>query len=125
MRENAPQSPPPLAALQSAEGLTKSVTALAGMYLVYRLASAVSEYVRDTKADNDEAERRRDRARKNFVETQIEQDKKDTLAIKRQIRESFAERERAKVRFRPKSVRGHWEGNVFVPYAGQPPKGKK
>ena len=67
------------------------------------------------------------KAFRDMQETLREQDEKDTADIRRQISDDWVERERSKVKLRPKSVRGHWEGNIFIPdekiaQPGQPGK---
>jgi hypothetical protein len=112
--------PSVISTLQSADGIAKSVKSLATLYLLYRAATTISGFLRKRDEASDRAERNEDQARRDLIETKQLQDKKDTAAIHQQVREAFTNRERAKVRFRPKSVRGHWEGNVFIPAADKP-----
>ena len=127
----APEAAPPkstatsgLEALGSVEGITKSAAQLFGLWLLYKAVPPIVGYFRDLKEDRDHTEAENDRARRDLVETKQREDKKDTAAIHKQIREEWADRERRKLPPRPKSVRGRWEGNVFIPSVDQP-KGKK
>ena len=111
--------------LQSVEGILQTATRLSLLYIVYKAATSLSAFWRDQQEESARIERNRARARKNLVDTQHRQDEQDTTEIHQGIRNSFLNRERNKVRFRPQSVRGHWEGNVFIPQEAQPTQGRK
>jgi hypothetical protein len=108
--------------LSSVEGITKSAVPLLGMWLLYKAVPPIVDFFRGIKEDRDHAEQEADQARRDLVETKLREDKKDTAAIQKQIRDEWADRERRKLPPSPRAVRGRWEGNVFVPSVEQPRK---
>ena len=113
-----------VASLGSVEGISKSAVRLLGLWLLYKAVPPIVSYFRRTSAQAEHTEQQRDQARRDFIDTQIEQDKKDSAAIQKEIRDDWKRREQRKLPPRPRAVRGRWEGNVFVPNAEQP-RGKK
>lgn len=108
--------------LASVEGITKSAVPLLGMWLLYKAVPPIVDFFRGIKEGSDHTEAEYDQARRDLVETKLREDKKDTAAIEKQVRDEWAQRERRKLPPRPKAVRGRWEGNVFVPSSEQPRK---
>jgi hypothetical protein len=113
-----------IASLGSVEGISKSAVRLLGLWLLYKAVPPVVSYFRRTSAQAEHTEQQRDQARRDLIDTQIQQDKKDSAAIQKEIRDDWKRREQRKLPPRPRAVRGRWEGNVFVPNAEQP-RGKK
>lgn len=113
-----------VASLGSVEGISKSAVRLLGLWLIYKAVPPIVAYFRRASAKAEHTEQQRDQARRDFIDTQIQQDKKDTAAIEKDIRDDWKRREQRKLPPRPRAVRGRWEGNVFVPNAEQP-RGKK
>lgn len=124
MSQKQSSSAPVVDSMASVAGITKSAVPLLGMWLLYKAMPPIVDFFRGIKEDRDHAEEEADQARRDLVETKLREDKKDTAAIQKQIRDEWAEREKRKLPPRPKAVRGRWEGNVFVPSAEQP-RGKK
>ena len=124
MIEKSKQTVSPERSLLAVEGISKSAMYMGGMYLAYKLVSNVAEFVRGRAEQADEEEQNRDRARRDFIKTQRREDEKDSREISKQVRSDWTEREKRKLPPRPKAVRGHWEGHVFIPNVEQP-KGKR
>ena len=125
MIEKSKQTVSPERSLLAVEGISKSAMYMGGMFLAYKLVSSVADFVRGRAEEADEEEQNRDRARRDFIETQRREDEKDSREISKQVRREWAEREKRKLPPRPKAVRGHWEGNVFIPNESTDKKAKR
>ena len=102
----------------SVDGVFKSVSTLATVFLAYWAGNKLLGALKTAKGEYDDiaaAWRNEGKAFRDMQETLRQQDEKDTADIRRKISDDWVERERSKVKLRPKSVRGHWEGNVFIP----------
>lgn len=114
----------------SVDGVLKSVSSLATVFLAYWAGNKILGALKTAKEEYDDiatAWRNEGKAFRDMQETLRQQDEKDTADIRKKISEDWVERERSKVKMRPKSVRGHWEGNIFIPEEkpekpGQPAK---
>ena len=112
---------------ESVTGLADAAARIATVAVVYYIAKTVIGAVKQTKGGIDEiadAWRNQAKAERDMQRTLREQDEKDTAKIRKEVSDDQVERERAKLKFRDKSVRGHWEGNVFIPTVepAKPPK---
>ena len=104
--------------VESVNGIMQAAARLSTVALVFWVAKSIKGAVKDAQGGFDDiaaAWRNQGKAERDMKETQRQQDEKDTAQIRKDISHDQVERERAKVKFRPKSVRGHWEGNVFIP----------
>lgn len=104
--------------LESVSGIMQSAARLGTVALVYWAAKTVGDIWNQGKAelqDYEQAERNKRKASRDLAETKQRQDQKDTESIRRQIRQDFVDRERKNLPPAPKSIRGHWEGHVFIP----------
>ncbi|HNN96714.1 MAG TPA: hypothetical protein PKI03_30805 [Pseudomonadota bacterium] len=116
-------SPPSSAAqnpndLQSVDGIMNSAARLGTLAFAVWAAKTVGEIWNAGKKeleDERRAARNEEKARRDLAETQKRSDEKDTAAIRRDIRKDWVERERKNLPPAPKSIRGHWEGHVFIP----------
>lgn len=116
--------------LNSADGILKSAATLGTLYLAYWAAKSIMSALQGAKGgleDMASAWRNEGKASRDMQETLRRQEEKDTKQIRKNISDDWIERERSKVKLRPTSVRGHWEGNVFIPTveATKPPKPKR
>jgi predicted patatin/cPLA2 family phospholipase len=105
-------------ASQAVDGLLKSVSSLATVFLAYWAGNKILGALKSAKGEYDDlaaAWRNEGQAFRDTQETLRRQDEKDTADIRSKISQDWIERERSKVKLRPKSVRGHWEGRVFIP----------
>ena len=122
-RRTEKESPPSSAAqnpktLQSVDGIMNSAARLGTLAFAIWAARTVGQLWNASKQaieDERRAERNRDKARRDLAETQKRSDEKDTESIRREIRKDWIDRERKNLPPAPKSIRGHWEGHVFIP----------
>jgi len=104
--------------LESVNGIMKSATTLGAFAFTLWAAKTLGGLWNAGKQeleDERRAERNREKARRDLVETKQRSDEKDTESIRRQIRKDWVDRERKNLPPAPKSIRGHWEGHVFIP----------
>ena len=104
--------------LQSVDGIMNSAARLGTFAFAFWAAKTVSQLWNASKQaieDERRAERNEEKARRDFAETQKRSDEKDTESIRRDIRKDWVDRERKNLPPAPKSIRGHWEGHVFIP----------
>lgn len=104
--------------LQSVDGIMSSTARLGTLAFAVWAAKTVGELWKASKQaieDEQRAARNEEKARRDLAETQKRSDEKDTAAIRRDIRKDWVERERKNLPPAPKSIRGHWEGHVFIP----------
>ena len=114
--------------LESVNGLVKSATTLGTLAFTFWAVKTLGGLWNAAKQgieDEQRAERNEEKARRDLAETKQRSDEKDTKAIRRQISEDWVNRERKNLPPAPKSIRGHWEGHVFIPneQPGKPAKG--
>ena len=122
-RRSGKASPPKSAeqdpkTLQSVDGIMSSAARLGTIAFAIWAAKAVGTLWNASKQaieDQRRAERNEEKARRDFAETQKRSDEKDTESIRREIRKDWIDRERKNLPPAPKSIRGHWEGHVFIP----------
>jgi len=104
--------------LQSVDGIMNSAARLGTLAFALWAARTVGELWNASKQaleDERRAERNEEKARRDLAETQKRSDEKDTESIRRDIRKDWVDRERKNLPPAPKSIRGHWEGHVFIP----------
>jgi len=104
--------------LESVNGLVKSATTLGTFAFTFWAVKTLGGLWNAAKQgieDEQRAERNEEKARRDLAETKQRSDDKDTKAIRRQISEDWVNRERKNLPPAPKSIRGHWEGHVFIP----------
>ncbi len=104
--------------LQSVDGIMNSAARLGTFAFAFWAAKTVGQLWNASKQaieDERRAERNEEKARRDLAETQKRSDEKDTESIRRDIRKDWVERERKNLPPAPKSIRGHWEGHVFIP----------
>ena len=104
--------------LQSVDGIMSSAARLGTIAFAIWAAKTVGTLWNASKQaieDQRRAERNEEKARRDFVETQKRSDEKDTESIRQDIRKDWVDRERKNLPPAPKSIRGHWEGHVFIP----------
>lgn len=104
--------------LQSVDGIMNSAARLGTFAFAFWAAKTVGQLWNASKQaieDERRAERNEEKARRDLAETKQRSDEKDTKAIRRQISEDWVNRERKNLPPAPKSIRGHWEGHVFIP----------
>lgn len=111
--------------LESVNGIMKSATTLGTLAFTLWAVKTLGGLWNAGKQeleDERRADRNKEKARRDLAETKQRQDEKDTQAIRRQISKDWVERERRNLPPAPKSIRGHWEGHVFIPNekAGKP-----
>ena len=119
--------------LASVDGILNSAAKLGTGALVYWAAKSVGEIIRVAKQGIEDYERdaRNGRkARQDLEETKKRQDEQDTEAIRQQVHKDLVDRAKKNLPPAPKSIRGHWEGHVFIPKeqpakAGKPAKPTK
>ena len=118
------KEPPPSSAaqnpktLQSVDGIMNSAARLGTLAFAIWAAKTVGELWNASKQaleDERRAERNKEKARRDLAETQKRSDEKDTESIRREISKDWVDRERKNLPPAPKSIRGHWEGHVFIP----------
>ena len=122
-RENGEETAPAKGAhntnpLESVNGLMKSATTLGTFAFTFWAVKTLGGLWNAAKQgieDEQRAERNEEKARRDLIETKQRSDEKDTKAIRRQISKDWVERERRNLPPAPKSIRGHWEGHVFIP----------
>ena len=103
---------------ESVTGLLDAAARIGSVAIAFYIARSVFGAVKQTKGGLDEiadAWRNQARAERDMQRTLREQDEKDTKQIRKDISDDQVDRERKMLKFRDKSVRGHWEGNVFIP----------
>jgi hypothetical protein len=104
--------------LESVGGILGSVATLGKIGFAYWAVQTVRSLWNSAKEGIEEeqrAERNRERAARDLADTKRRQEEKDTQEIQQGVRQDFIDRERKKFLPVPKSVRGHWEGHVFIP----------
>ena len=114
--------------LQAVEGILQSATRITLIYLAAKSLGGLRSFFEKQRMQRARDDWNLDRARKDLIDTMRHQDEQDRQKLEEELRKTQLERERNKVRFRPKSVRGHWEGHVFIPRespAASPPRRKK
>jgi hypothetical protein len=109
---------PPGRRLESVDGILQSAATLGKVVFAYwaiqsarELWNSAKEGVKDAQRDA----RNEARATRDLADTKRRQDEKDTQEIEKGVGQDFIDRERKKLLPIPKSVRGHWEGHVFIP----------
>ena len=121
-KEKAPERQarqPSTQPLQSVDGILKSAARLGTVAFMYWAAQTVGDLWSKAKReveDEQRAARNERKAARDLEETKKRQDEQDTASIRRQISKDFVDRERKNLPTIPKSVRGRWEGHVFIPY---------
>ena len=101
--------------LQAVEGILQSAARLTLIYIAAKSIAGLRSFFEKQRMQHAQDEWTLDRARKDLIDTMRHQDEQDRQNLEEELRKTQVERERNKVRFRPKSVRGHWEGHVFIP----------
>ena len=101
--------------LQALEGILQSAARLTLICIAAKSIAGLRSFFEKQRMQHAQDEWNLDRARKDLIDTMRHQDKQDRQKLEAELRKTQVERERNKVRFRPKSVRGHWEGHVFIP----------
>ena len=112
---------------ESFTGILDAAARIGTVAVAFYVARSIVGAVKQTKGGIEEiadAWRNQGKAERDMQRTLREQDEKDTKQIRKDISDDQVERERKKLKFRDKSVRGHWEGNVFIPSAEQKQKSK-
>ena len=112
---------------ESFTGIADAAARIGSVALAFYIAKSVVGAIKQTKGGLDEivdAWRNQGKAERDMQRTLHEQDEKDTKQIRKGISDDQVERERKKLKFRDKRVRGHWEGNVFIPTAEAPERPK-
>lgn len=114
--------------LESVNGIMNSAKTLGAFAFTLWAVKTLGELWNAGKQeieDERRAERNKEKARRDLVETKQRSDDKDTRAIRRQISKDWVDRERKNLPPAPKSIRGHWEGHVFIPneQPGKPAQG--
>ena len=107
---------------ESVTGILDAAARIGSVAIAFYIARSIVGAVKQTKGGIDEiadAWRNQGKAERDMQRTLREQDEKDTKQIRKDISSDQVERERKKLKFRDKSIRGHWEGNVFIPFAEQ------
>ena len=113
--------------LQAVEGILQSAARLTLIYIAAKSIAGLRSFFEKQRMQHAQDEWNLDRARKDLIDTMRHQDEQDRQKLEAELRKTQVERERNKVRFRPKSVRGHWEGHVFIPLESPaaPPKPRR
>ena len=101
--------------LQAMDEILKSATHLTLIYLAAKSLAGIRSFFEKQRMQRARDDWNLDRARKDLIDTMRHQDEQERQKLEEELRKTQVERERNKVRFRPKSVRGHWEGHVFIP----------
>ena len=102
---------------ESFTGILDAAARIGSVAVAFYIARSVVGAVKQAKGGFDEiadAWRNQGKAERDMQRTLREQDEKDTKQIRKDISDDQVERERKKLKFRDKSIRGHWEGNVFI-----------
>ena len=104
--------------VESVSEMMQAAARIGTVAFAFWVAKEIKGAAKGAKGSFDEitdAWRNQGKAERDMKETLRKENEKDTAKIRKDLSDDQVERERKKVKFRPKGVRGHWEGNVFIP----------